>query len=127
LFALAKMAPNGFSREVVRSNRRRPGRIQSSCKALVIDRDQSRSRTAQIGHCVASDDALGDKRVPHNTMERVMAKAPTRKPWTPDDLKVLKKLARQKAGAEKIAKTLKRTPAAVRNKAVIEQISLSTR
>ncbi len=56
-----------------------------------------------------------------------MAKAPTRKPWTPDDLKVLKKLARQKAGAEKIAKTLKRTPAAVRNKAVIEQISLSTR
>ena len=37
-----------------------------------------------------------------------MVKAPTKKPWTPDDLKVLKKLARQKAGAERIAKTLKR-------------------
>jgi len=56
-----------------------------------------------------------------------MAKAPKRKPWTSEDLKVLKKLARQKTGAEKIAKTLKRTAAAVRNRAVIEQISLSTR
>lgn len=56
-----------------------------------------------------------------------MAKSPTRKPWTSEDLKALKKLARQKTGAEKIAKTLKRTPAAVRNKAVVEQISLSTR
>ena len=56
-----------------------------------------------------------------------MAKAPKRKPWTSADLKTLKSLARQKSGAEKIAKTLKRTPAAVRNKAVMEQISLSTR
>lgn len=56
-----------------------------------------------------------------------MAKAPKRKPWTSEDVKALKRLARQKTGAEKIAKTLKRTPAAVRNKAVIEQISLSTR
>ncbi len=44
-----------------------------------------------------------------------MAKAPKRKPWTSEDVKTLKKLARQKTGAEKIAKTLKRTPAAVRN------------
>lgn len=56
-----------------------------------------------------------------------MAKTLKRKPWTSEDMKNLKRLARQKAGAEKIAKTLKRTPAAVRNKAVIEQISLSTR
>ncbi len=56
-----------------------------------------------------------------------MANAPKRKPWTPEDVKTLKKLARQKTGAEKIAKTLKRTAAAVRNRAVIEQISLSTR
>jgi hypothetical protein len=60
-------------------------------------------------------------------MERVMAKASKRKPWTSEDVKTLKKLARQKTGAEKIAKTLKRTPSAVRNRAVIEQISLSTR
>jgi hypothetical protein len=56
-----------------------------------------------------------------------MAKRLKRKPWTSEDLRTLKKLARQKTGAEKIAKMLKRTPAAVRNKAVIEQISLSTR
>lgn len=56
-----------------------------------------------------------------------MAKAPKKRPWTSEDLKTLKKLARQKTGAAKIAKSLKRTPAAVRNKAVLEQISLSTR
>jgi hypothetical protein len=56
-----------------------------------------------------------------------MAKAPKRKPWTSEDVKALKRLARQKTGAAKIAKALKRTPAAVRNKAVLEQISLSTR
>jgi hypothetical protein len=56
-----------------------------------------------------------------------MAKTPKRKPWTPDEVKMLKKLARHKAGADKIAKTLKRTPAAVRFRAVMEQISLSTR
>lgn len=56
-----------------------------------------------------------------------VAKSPKRKPWTSEDLKTLKKLARQKTGADKIAKTLKRTPAAVLNKAVIEQLSLSTR
>jgi hypothetical protein len=56
-----------------------------------------------------------------------MAKAPKRKPWTSDEVRTLKRLARQKAGAEKIAKTLKRTPAAVRFRAVMEQISLNTR
>jgi len=56
-----------------------------------------------------------------------MAKSPKRKPWTSEDLKTLKKLARQKSGAAKIAKALKRTPAAVRNRAVTERISLSTR
>lgn len=56
-----------------------------------------------------------------------MAKTLKRKPWTSDEVKTLKRLARQKTGAEKIAKALKRTPAAVRFRAVLEQISLSTR
>jgi hypothetical protein len=56
-----------------------------------------------------------------------MAKVLKRKPWTPADVRALKKLARAKTGAQKIAKALKRTPAAVRNRAVIERISLSTR
>lgn len=56
-----------------------------------------------------------------------MAKTLKKKPWTPAEVRTLKQLARQKTGAEKIAKKLKRTPAAIKNKAVIEQVSLSTR
>lgn len=58
-----------------------------------------------------------------------MAKTPTShyKTWTPSEVRTLKKLARQKLGAEKIAKQLKRSPASVRNRAVGEGISLSTR
>ncbi len=58
-----------------------------------------------------------------------MAKAPTMhyQAWTSSEVKTLKKLAKQKLGAMKIAKELKRTPASVRNRAVSEGISLSTR
>jgi len=56
-----------------------------------------------------------------------MAKALKRRPWTSEEVKILKRLARAKTGADKIAKSLKRTPAAVRFRAVLEQISLSTR
>jgi hypothetical protein len=58
-----------------------------------------------------------------------MPKAPTMhyKPWTTAEVRSLKALARQKLGLEKIAKKMKRTPWSVRNRAVSEGISLSTR
>lgn len=47
--------------------------------------------------------------------------------WSKDDLKILKTMAKQKAGRDRIAKSLKRTPAAVTVKAANLGISLSTR
>jgi hypothetical protein len=47
--------------------------------------------------------------------------------WTKDELKTLRSLAKQKAGVKKIAKTLKRTPAATMVKASQLKISLDTR
>ena len=47
--------------------------------------------------------------------------------WSKDDLKTLKAMAKQKAGRDKIAKSLKRTPAAVTFKAFSIGISLSMR
>ena len=52
-------------------------------------------------------------------------KAPARKPWTKDDVKLLKSMAR-KEPASKIAKTLKRTEGATRQKATALGISLNT-
>jgi hypothetical protein len=46
--------------------------------------------------------------------------------WTKDDLRLLKSLARDKKGVAKIAKTLKRSPAAIRVMAAKRGISLST-
>ena len=47
--------------------------------------------------------------------------------WSKDDIKTLKTMAKQKTGRDKIAKSLKRTPAAVMVKASMLGISLSTR
>jgi hypothetical protein len=47
--------------------------------------------------------------------------------WSKDDVKTLKAMAKEKRGRDKIAKTLKRTPAAVSVKAAALGISLSTR
>lgn len=52
-------------------------------------------------------------------------KAPARRPWTKDDVKVLKGMAR-KEPASKIAKTLKRTEGATRQKATALGVSLNT-
>ena len=41
-----------------------------------------------------------------------MAKRPTRREWTKEDVRELKALARQKTPVAKIAKSLKRTPGA---------------
>lgn len=50
-----------------------------------------------------------------------------RKVWTKDDVKLLKTMAKQKKGRDKIAKSLRRTPAAVMVKASMLSVSLSTR
>jgi hypothetical protein len=47
--------------------------------------------------------------------------------WSKDDVKTLKTMAKEKRGRDKIAKALKRTPAAVSVKAATIGISLSTR
>ncbi|UPJ53339.1 hypothetical protein IVB30_19705 [Bradyrhizobium sp. 200] len=54
-------------------------------------------------------------------------KKSVRREWTKDDVKTLKSLAKQKAGVAKIAKTLKRTPAATAAKAHTLGVSLDTR
>jgi hypothetical protein len=50
-----------------------------------------------------------------------------RRAWTKDDLRALKTMAKEKHGATKIAKALKRTVAATRAMAVKRAVSLSTR
>ncbi|QPF83940.1 hypothetical protein IC762_30505 [Bradyrhizobium genosp. L] len=47
--------------------------------------------------------------------------------WTKDDVRNLKTLAKQRAGVAKIAKALKRTPAATMVKASLLGVSLDTR
>jgi hypothetical protein len=51
-------------------------------------------------------------------------KPPVRRPWSKDDLRLLKSMARKEPLA-KIAKSLKRTEGATRHKATIVGISLS--
>ncbi|MDI4237368.1 hypothetical protein AAFX91_30785 [Bradyrhizobium sp. 31Argb] len=54
-------------------------------------------------------------------------KKATRVLWSKDDLKTLKTMAKEKRGRDKIAKSLKRSPAAVTVKASALGISLSTK
>ena len=56
-----------------------------------------------------------------------MAKKAKRREWTKDDVRDLKTLARQKMPVAKIAKSLKRTPGATRQKAFSLGVSLDTR
>ena len=58
-------------------------------------------------------------------MAKAPKTAPSRKPWTPEDVKVLKSMAR-KEPASQIAKALKRTEGATRQKATALGISLNT-
>jgi hypothetical protein len=51
-------------------------------------------------------------------------KAPARRPWSKDDVRLLKGMAR-KEPASKIAKALKRTEAATRQKAMSIGVSVS--
>jgi hypothetical protein len=54
-------------------------------------------------------------------------KKPVRRPWTKEDLRTLKTMAKEKRGATKIAKALKRTVGATRAMAVKRRLSLSAR
>jgi hypothetical protein len=54
-------------------------------------------------------------------------KKAVRREWTKDDMRVLKSLAKQKQGVNKIAKKLKRTPGATAVMAAKEGVSLSMR
>lgn len=58
-------------------------------------------------------------------MARAPKKAPARRPWSKDDVKLLKGMAR-KEPAGKIAKALKRTEGATRQKATALGVSLNT-
>jgi hypothetical protein len=58
-------------------------------------------------------------------MARAPKSAPSRRPWTSDDVKTLKSLAR-KEPASAIAKALKRTEGATRQKATALGVSLNT-
>lgn len=62
-------------------------------------------------------------------MESVLAKKKVivRREWTKDDVREMKSLAKQKVGLARIAKKLKRTPAATRVRASMLGVSLDTR
>ncbi len=50
-----------------------------------------------------------------------------RRPWTKEDMRLLKSMARDKKGVTKIAKALRRTTRAVENKSYLLGVSLDTR
>ena len=56
-----------------------------------------------------------------------MAKKRVLRTWTKDDMRVLKAGAKARLGAPRIARTLKRTVGAVRQKAFSLGVSLETR
>lgn len=56
-----------------------------------------------------------------------MAKKAKRREWTKDDVKELKTMARNKTPAPRIAKALKRTVGATRQKALALGVSLNSR
>jgi hypothetical protein len=65
----------------------------------------------------------------HSNLEEIelaKKKKVVRREWTKDDVRQLKSLAKQKTGVKKIAKALKRTPAATAVKAHTLGVSLST-
>jgi hypothetical protein len=57
----------------------------------------------------------------------LMAKNALKRAWTPADLKTLKSLARKKTHAGRIARTLKRSEGATRQKAFSMGLSLDSR
>jgi hypothetical protein len=60
-------------------------------------------------------------------MAKKAVKKLVRRPWTKDDHKLMKTMAKAKSGTAKIAKALKRTPGAVNVMATKVGVSLSMR
>jgi hypothetical protein len=60
-------------------------------------------------------------------LELIMGKAAKRRAWTSDQVRELKALARSKTSAGRIAKKLKRTEGATRQKAFSIGLSLDSR
>lgn len=60
-------------------------------------------------------------------MAKAAKKKIVRRAWTKEDIRTLKSMAKQKLPVAKIAKTLKRTPAATRVRASGLGVSLDTR
>jgi hypothetical protein len=56
-----------------------------------------------------------------------MARVSKRRAWTKDDVRELKKHSRNKTSVQVISKTMKRTPAALRQKAQVIGIPLGHR
>lgn len=60
-------------------------------------------------------------------MAKQAAKKQVRRPWTKQDYKLMKTMAKAKSGKAKIAKALKRSPGAVQVMATKVGVSLSMR
>jgi len=61
------------------------------------------------------------------TREVMVAKTTKRREWTAEDVRELKSLAKQKTPASRIARKLKRTEGATRQKALTLSVSLNSR
>jgi hypothetical protein len=79
----------------------------------------------EIFTCFASE-MLIRRAVQNNDWSYLMRKV-TRRSWTTEDIRTLKTLSRQKTHAGKIAKKLKRTEGATRQKAFSMGVSLDAR
>jgi putative SOS response-associated peptidase YedK len=64
---------------------------------------------------------------PEHTREDMVVKKSKRREWTAQDVRELKSLARQKTPASRIARKLKRTEGATRQKALTLNVSLNSR
>jgi putative SOS response-associated peptidase YedK len=64
---------------------------------------------------------------PEHFREGMVVKKAKRREWTAQDVRELKTLARQKTPAGKIARKLKRTEGATRQKALTLNVSLNSR
>jgi hypothetical protein len=74
-----------------------------------------------------TDFAVIQARFSKKGTEMAKKKQIVRRPWTKDDLRKLKSMARDKQGVTKIARALKRSPGATTVKAAKHGVSLSTR
>jgi hypothetical protein len=101
----------------------RPCRPCCRCERIIINRPQ-----AEVFLGFSLWELAATKRPFLNTGSCLMAKkVSTRRAWTADHMRTLKTLAKKKTHAARIAKTLKRTEGATRQKAFSLGLSLDSR